>query len=98
MAYDTSTDDKIESRSDYADTPAGRYKYWATELTVSKKAREPWWRKSDKIINRFIGKHQGIERGDDTGGFNLNLFHSNVKTLGDMLYGNTPKIVVKRRF
>jgi hypothetical protein len=98
VAYDTSTDDKIESRSDYEDTPAGKYKYWATELTVSKKARQKWWAKSDKIVNRFIGKHQGIERGDDTGGFNLNLFHSNVKTLGDMLYGNTPKIDVSRRY
>ena len=99
MAFDTSTDDKIESRKDYADTPAGKYKYWATELTISKKAREPWWKKADKIVNRFIGKqNQGTAPTDEINGFNLNLFHSNVKTLGDMLYGNTPKIDVSRRY
>tara|TARA_R110000803_G_scaffold56695_1_gene114069 strand:+ start:2521 stop:4731 length:2211 start_codon:yes stop_codon:yes gene_type:complete len=99
VAFDTSTDDKIESRKDYADTPAGKYKYWATELTISKKAREPWWKKADKIVNRFIGKqNQGTAPTDEINGFNLNLFHSNVKTLGDMLYGNTPKIDVSRRY
>ena len=75
------------------DTPQGKYAYWAEELNASKKAREKWWKQADKIVNRFIGK---TPRKDTT--FDLNLFHSNTKTLGDMLYGNTPQIDVSRRY
>ncbi len=86
----------IQTKADFSDTPSGRYKYWSTELGASMKAREKWWKRSDKIVNRFIG--EGSKRRDDTGGFDLNLFHSNTKTLADMLYGNTHKIDVARRY
>ena len=84
----------IESKKDFEQTPQGRYKYWQVELDASIKAREPWWRRADKIVNRYVGK---MEK-DNRDGFDLNLFHSNTKTLGDMLYGNTPKIDVSRRY
>tara|TARA_R110000764_G_scaffold40882_7_gene91492 strand:- start:6021 stop:8222 length:2202 start_codon:yes stop_codon:yes gene_type:complete len=85
----------IESKTDFEDTPAGKYKYWAEELTTSLAARKPWWKKADKIVSRYLGEKKG---GDDSASFDLNMFHSNVKTLGDMLYGNTPKIDVSRRY
>tara|TARA_R110000851_G_scaffold188171_2_gene338160 strand:- start:26748 stop:28976 length:2229 start_codon:yes stop_codon:yes gene_type:complete len=87
----------IETKQDFEDTPSGKYKYWAEELNTSLKAREPWWKKSDKIVNRFLGESAGSNNQDSTS-FDLNLFHSNIKTLGDMLYGNTPKIDVSRRY
>lgn len=82
----------IQTIKDYEQTPAGRYKYWSEELRASMKARKEWWKKADKITNLFIGEKNGRD------GFDLNLFHSNTKTLGDMLYGNTPKIDVSRRY
>ena len=84
----------IESKKDFEDTPAGKYKYWAEELKSSIKAREKWWKQADKIVNRFLGG----KKENATSGFDLNMFHSNTKTLGDMLYGNTPKIDVSRRY
>ena len=88
------TNASIQSVQDYEDTPSGKYRYWAEELKSSIKAREKWWKQSDKIVNRFLGGKQE----KDTSGFDLNMFHSNIKTLGDMLYGNTPKIDVSRRY
>jgi hypothetical protein len=85
----------IESKTDFEDTPAGKYRYWAEELNTSLAARKPWWKKADKIVSRYLGEKKN---GDDSASFDLNMFHSNVKTLGDMLYGNTPKIDVSRRY
>jgi hypothetical protein len=96
---DTATGANIQTKKDFSETPSGRYKYWAEELGSSMKAREKWWKRADKIVNRYIGEtSQETSSRENAGGFNLNLFHSNTKTLGDMLYGNTPKIDVSRRY
>ena len=98
MSYENSIGGNQESKVDPKDTPASKYKYWAEELNNSMKARQPWWKKADKIVNRYIGKSSAHSRDENSSGFDLNLFHSNTKTLGDMLYGNTPKIDVSRRY
>ena len=98
MSYENSVGGNQENKVDPKDTPAGKYKYWAEELNNSMKAREPWWKRADKIVNRYIGKSTAQSRDENSSGFDLNLFHSNTKTLGDMLYGNTPKIDVSRRY
>ena len=98
MSYENSVGGNQESKVDPKDTPAGKYKYWAEEIGNSMKARQPWWKKADKIVNRYIGKSSAHSRDENSSGFDLNLFHSNTKTLGDMLYGNTPKIDVSRRY
>ena len=81
------------------DTPAKRYEYWSAELKASMKARRKWWKIGDKIVTTYKG---GKVASDDNGlsedGFRLNLFHSNVKTLENMMYGNAPKIDVSRRY
>lgn len=90
----------LKTMKDFQNTPSGKYKYWAEELGTSIKARQPWWKKADRIVNRFLGDQEqgGQSSGEGTKGFDLNLFHSNTKTLADMLYGNTPKIDVSRRY
>ena len=96
MAFSSGTG-SIESKADYSDTPSGKYKYWAEELKASQKSLEKWHKRADKIVDRFLGKN-GQSSSMDNGSFDLNLFHSNTKTLADMLYGNTPKIDVSRRY
>ena len=100
MATETATSASIQTKQDFKDTPSGKYKYWAEELGTSIKAREKWWKKADKIVDRFTGGNASKSEAarENNGGFDLNLFHSNTKTLGDMLYGNTPKIDVSRRY
>ena len=88
--------DDLTTLADFDETPQGRYKYWLTELDASKKARKKWLKQSDNINDRFLGKKtQKVAKGRE---FDLNLFHSNVKTLSDMMYGNVPKIDVSRRY
>ena len=88
--------DDLTTLTDFDETPQGRYKYWLTELDASKKARKKWLKQSDNINDRFLGKKtQKVAKGRE---FDLNLFHSNVKTLSDMMYGNVPKIDVSRRY
>lgn len=94
----TDTTGSIETYSEYEDSPSGKYKYWATELETSKKARSPWWKRSDKIVKRYLGTTAGIVRNEDSRTFDLNMFHSNTKTLNDMLYGHLPQIDVSRRY
>jgi hypothetical protein len=100
MTIESSTSASITTKKDFKDTPAGKYRYWAEELNTSMKARQPWWKRADKIVDRFTGGHSSKSEAakENNGGFDLNLFHSNTKTLGDMLYGNTPKIDVSRRY
>ena len=88
--------DDLTTLTDFDETPQGRYKYWLTELDASKKARKKWLKQSDNINDRFLGKK--TQKVAKDGEFNLNLFHSNVKTLSDMMYGNVPKIDVSRRY
>ena len=90
----------IESKKDYKQTPQGKYAYYSDEIKASQKMLENWTAKGDKIVQRYLGKQSSLgtkfEGMDNT--FHLNLFHSNVTTLGSMLYGNTPQIDVSRRY
>lgn len=75
-------------------TPVER---WTAEFAPAKKLVEKWHRKTDKIIDRYIDER---DHGAEVGQLSkrINLFHSNITTLQAMLYGNTPKVEVKRRF
>jgi len=95
--YGSAENGAIESREDYKDTPTGQYKYYAEEIKASQTMLEKWHKKADKITKKFLGKSAGADR-DNNESFKLNLFNSNVTTLKSMLYGNTPKIDVSRRF
>lgn len=87
----------IESRDDYKATASDQYRYWSEELRGSMKRRESWWKKAEKIVARFLDERKEVTEGEGVP-FRLNLFHSNVKTLKSMLYGNVPKIDVSRRY
>lgn len=95
---DTSTGASIESKKDYAKTPKGQYEYYSEELKASKYMLQKWHKQADKIVNRYIGKRSANNSQPQAYTFDLNLFHSNVVTLGSMLYGNTPKVDVSRRY
>jgi len=88
----------IESKDDYEKTPRGQYAYYSEELNASKLMLKRWHKQSDKIVNRFVGKRSNSADSPQADSFDLNLFHTNVSTLASMLYGNTPKIDVSRRY
>ena len=87
----------LETMTEFNETPQGQYAYWQEELSASGDMLKKWHKQADKIVNRYTGKHDATNSMAPKV-FNLNLYHSNIKTLGDMLYGNTPKIDVSRRY
>ena len=91
----------LESRKDFKNTPSGQYKYWMRELSAAEKLLRDFTKIGGKVVRKFKGGQRGgrdiMAAEGRTGGFRLNLFHSNVITLQSMLYGNLPKVDVKRR-
>ena len=80
-----------------ADTPAGWQKHWQREHDAANKRLRKYTNQGSRIVARYLGEKSGD--GDNYGEnreFQLNLFHSNIKTLTSMLYGNKPKIDVGR--
>ena len=96
MSTATNQTASIETKKDYSKTPAGQYKYYCEELGSAQKRLSKWHKSADKINKKFLGKGTHAEEGG--GGFKLNMFNSNITTLQSMLYGQTPKIDVSRRF
>ena len=93
---------KIESRKQFKNTPTGWYKRWSSEIQAAKKRVKRWHKQGHRIQARYQDR-RGLQDTDHYDGdgkyqFRVNLFHSNTKTLRDMVYGNPPKIDVSRRF
>lgn len=96
------TTGSIQSRKDFKDTPSGQYNYWNTEVKSAEKNLRNFRKEGVKITKKYTGGgRKGIDaedRGAHSGGFRLNLFHSNAYTLQCMLYANLPKVDVSRRY
>jgi hypothetical protein len=72
----------------------GSYEYWNDELSVAyKELKEKFHEKGDKVNKKFLDQDE-----NESGDHRLNLFHANVVTLRSMLYGQTPRVEVDRRF
>ena len=67
-----------------------KHSEWVTELSAAKKMVQNWHKQANKIVKKY--------KGAGTQGSDINLFHANVSTVDAMLYGNTPKIDVSRRY
>jgi hypothetical protein len=75
----------------------GKAEYWSDQLQEGEKALEKFRKQGRRVIEKFLDKHSS----DDSlvfQGQSLNLFHSNIVTLRSMLYGQTPKVDVSRRY
>ena len=74
----------------------GKAEYWHDEIAAGEKALEKFRKQGKKVMDKFLDK---IEDSDISSSRQpLNLFHSNVITLRSMLYGQTPKVDVSRRY
>ena len=89
---DTAT--RIESESDFADTPAGMAQRWSTEIEASRKELEKFHEDGDKIVERYLDKRDEWRRAESR----VNLFWSTMKVLLSLLYARPPKADVSRSF
>jgi len=83
---------------DEGNTPQEQYAFWVDEIKASQKMLETFTKQADRTVKRYLGKDSRTLSGAASSEFKLNLFHSNVQTIGSMLYGNLPKVDVSRRY
>ena len=67
---------------------------WSQELSAARKALEKFHRQGDAVVKRFRDDRESTKVNDKR----LNLFTSDVITKRSMLFGQTPKVNVGRRF
>lgn len=87
----------IEKAAQFADTPEGWAQRWSVEMAASEKELDPWWRRADEILRVYLDIRRG---GDyrDGGDTRVNLYSANIQTMRSLMYGQTPKSDVARRF
>jgi hypothetical protein len=89
---------KIESNSDFANTPAGMAQRWDTEITASKKELLKWHDDAIKITRRYLDRRDGFGSYESRDESRVNLFWSSMKVLLSLLYARPPKASVARSF
>ena len=88
----------IQSKTDYTSDPKGQYAFYSDEINASEKMLRKWKKQASKIVDLYTGKQEASTTTLSAATGTLNLFHSNVQTIGSMLYGNLPRIDVSRRY
>ena len=94
----------IEDRRDYAKSKTPRQAsaaYWQDELKNSDVTLRRWLKQGDRIVEKYVDERRDAREVESTSPteqrMRLNLFHSNVKTQQDLLYGRVPRVDVSRR-
>jgi hypothetical protein len=86
-------------------TPAGWAKFWQKEFDAASKRARKFQKQGNQVNKRYLDERAGANSIDSAGGYEgyrgdtpakLNLFHKNIKTLENMLYGQTPRTDVSR--
>lgn len=89
----TQINNDIETR-DSADKEPARSDFWLGEIEAAKKREEPWWRRGQKVIDRYRderNKEDGFEK-------RVNILWSNVEILKAALFSGMGQPDVRRRF
>lgn len=93
--------ERIGTGKTFARTKSGWQKRWTAEMQAASKRVRRWHKQGHRIVARYQDRRGSDEKehgSDDQYQFRVNLFHSNTKTLREMIYGNPPKTEVSRRF
>lgn len=78
----------------YDDSPAGWAGRWTLEFAAARKALDGWHKTGDEIDKEFRGETKAQSVCDTR----LCVFTANVQTMEALLYGQTPRVSVSRRF
>lgn len=79
---------------DYDETPQDQQKRWSAELKAARDRLKEWHQQADECVARYLDERENTKSGEKR----LNLYTSGIQTRLAMLYGNTPKATVQRRF
>ena len=79
--------DNIVSLDEFKESPEGQYDRWTSELDAAKLTK--FHKRAKASVDKFTN-----EKNEDS--FKLNLYHSNIKTMQSMMFGQTPEIKFSR--
>lgn len=88
------TAEKIETSTQFEDSPRGWAQRWQVELAAARDNVRKWHDQGANVVKRFLDEREA-DQEDQT---RWNLFTANVETQMALLYGQTPKVDVTRRF
>ena len=80
-------------------TPAQWHSHWGKEIEAARKRTRKFRTQGSRVIQRFLDERDAgdpYERSRGDVPSRLNLFHKNISTVMNMMYGQTPKIDVTR--
>jgi hypothetical protein len=75
--------------------PRETHAFWQKELEQSAKFLRKFHRQGTKIVQRYVDDRGNTDVNRNDSIFRLNLFHSNVKTIQNALYGQLPVLPPK---
>lgn len=78
--------------------PRETHAFWQKELEQSAKFLRKFHRQGTKIVQRYVDDRGNTDVNRNDSIFRLNLFHSNVKTIQNALYGQLPRVEASRTF
>jgi len=83
-------------------SPAQWHNHWQKEIDAAQKRTRKYMKQGNQVVKRFLDDREGGQTTSYFEGYRgdvpsrLNLFHKNVSTVLNMLYGQEPKIDVTR--
>ena len=86
--------ERIESSTDFADTPVGMAQRWNTEIDAARQELKKFHEDADRITHRYLDKRDDWGRDQSR----VNLFWSSMKVLFSLLYARPPKASVARSY
>lgn len=85
-----------EKASQYQDTPGDWARRWKVEFNAARKAQEQWRKQGVDVDKVYRDEREDMPGAK--GEVHWNLYTSTEQTIEAMLFGNTPKVDVGRRF
>lgn len=83
-----------EKQSSFEKTPSGWASLWAHEISAARKALEKAHTQGDKCISAFLDERDAKELDEA----HLCLYTANIQTKRALMFGNTPRVAVDRKF
>lgn len=79
---------------EFKGTPSDWQRRWQLEFSAARKELQKWQSTGERVIKRYLDEREGEEKDQKR----RNYFSANVMTQEAILFGQTPKATVSRRF
>lgn len=92
------TDGNSKEQSEYKPSPSEQHQRWMLEFAAARAALKPWHTQAEQAVKAYLAEKDEGQATDALAATKWNLYSSNTETTQAMLYSQTPKTDVSRRF